>query len=77
MGVKEVLQLVNFQFNTDKVVQIDIIENDTESNRNERINRCISIDINLKKAFGLLGLYVGITNAHLPGLVFEFIRSMS
>ncbi|MEE9374591.1 MAG: hypothetical protein V3V00_16160 [Saprospiraceae bacterium] len=77
MGVKEVLQLINFKFDTDKVIQIDIIENDTESNRNEKTTRSASIDINLKKAFGLLGLYVGIMNAHLPELVFEFIRSMS
>ena len=75
MGVKEVLTLVSVQFNTNKLVQIDQIDNDHESTRTEGKTRTFSIDFSPRKALILLAVYLGVVNGEVPTLLFEMVRT--
>ncbi|MBW2004293.1 MAG: hypothetical protein JRI72_06700 [Deltaproteobacteria bacterium] len=74
IAIKEAIQLVNFQFKTDKLIQIDKTEQNGQKTETQGAVRSFSIDFNVKKAFALLGIYVCIINANAPSDVLTIIR---
>ena len=76
MAVVELLKLVSLEFETDKDTQdLKVVEGgDVKSV--SRIKRVFSIDYSMKKAFGLLGIYIGIVNAQAPAIFLEIVKIM-
>lgn len=75
MGIKTTLQLINLEFKNDKLVTITKTPENGDKHETTGTVRQISVDVNLKKCFGLLGLYIGVINAHLPEIFINLART--
>ena len=75
MAAIELIKLVTVQFDTDKDVEDLKIEEGGKITNKNKVARIFSVDYSMKKAFGLLGLYIGIVNAEAPSIFFEIVRT--
>ena len=74
MSLKDVIQLIRFEIQTNKQVNIEEIAVETGTIRKEGTTRLVSFDYSIKKAFALLGLYLGVVNAEAPSVVLDIIK---
>lgn len=75
MAIRDVIQLVNFQIKTDKLVNIVKQENNGDKSESGGTVRSFTIDFNPKKAFALLGLYIGVVNAEAPQIFLNIVQT--
>ena len=75
MALRDVIQLVNFEIKTDKLVNITSSGNNGDKSDQQGTIRKVSIDFNIKKAFALLGLYIGVVNAQAPAIFLNIVQT--
>lgn len=74
-AVRDIISLVSFQIKTDKLLQVD--KTDVNGNKTETNGsvRRVTIDFSPKKAFALLGLYIGLVNAEAPTIFLKIAQA--
>lgn len=77
MGIKEVIALISLQFKNDKLITVTKVNENGDRHETTGTIRSISVDFSPRKSLVLLGIYIGVINAHLPELVFEFIKALT
>ena len=75
MAAVELLKLVTVEFDTDKDVEDLKIEEGGKITNKNKVRRILSLDYSMKKAYGLLGLYIGVMNAEVPTIFFELVKT--
>lgn len=75
MAALELLKLVSLEFDTDHDKEdLKVSENGKVTSKNN-VKRVFSIDYSMKKAFGLLGIYIGIVNASAPAIFLDIVKT--
>ena len=75
MAIKDLVTLVNFQFKTDKLVHITKTSENGDETDSSGTVRSFTIDFSPRKAFALLGLYVGVINANAPQIFLNIVNA--
>ena len=75
MGVKDLITLVNFQVKNDKLINVTKTGSNGDSSEQIGSVRSMSIDFSPRKAFALLGLYIGVINANAPTVFLNIVNA--
>ena len=75
MAVRDLIALVTFQIKTDKLVHITKTETNGDETDTGGTIRAFTVDFSPRKAFALLGLYIGVVNAQAPAIFLEIVRT--
>ena len=67
--------LIRFESKTDKLVQFSKTQENGDKTETQGTVRSFTVDYNIKKALGLVGIYVAIVNVNAPTILLNIVSA--